>query len=148
VNERDHVVGYSITEEDHRAFIWSEETGMINLGALPGTSEGSVAYDINDHDWVVGTSRSPGTIATGKPFLWTPAWGLLDINDLLAADGDDWTLYEAKWVNDHGDILAIGRLGEAYQVVLLTAHNPEPGALLLLGAAGAPLLLRRRRAAP
>jgi probable HAF family extracellular repeat protein len=145
VNEKDHVVGYTITEQDHRAFFWSRETGMINLGALPGTTEGSVAHDINDDDWVVGTSRSPGTTAAGKPFLWTPEWGLIDLNDRLDAASKDWKLYEAKWVNDKGDILGIGQLGATYHVVLLHAHMPEPGAVALLAGGAASLVLRRRR---
>ena len=149
VNEKDHVVGYSLTRAGHRAFFWSEEGGMIDLGALPESSWGSAAYGINEVDWVVGTSRSPGTTLTGKPFLWTPLWGLRDLNELLAEGFGDWRLYEASWVGDGGDILAIGQSSQDFGFVLLSPIVPEPTtAGLVAAAAFASCIYRRGVPAP
>jgi len=149
VNEKDHVAGYSITQDDHRAFFWSEESGMINLGTLPGT-QGSVAHGINKDDWVVGFASNPGPTSAMRGFLWTADWGMLNLDDLLAPASDDWKVYGANWVSDKGDILGIGQLGDEYHMILLSprqsaAANPEPGSAMVLLAAGAGGLLRRRR---
>jgi probable HAF family extracellular repeat protein len=149
VNEKDHVAGYSITENDHRAFYWSDETGMIDIGTLPGT-QGSVAHGINKDDWVVGFASNPGPTSAMRGFLWTADWGMLNLDDLLAPGSDDWKVYGANWVGDQGDILGVGQLGDEYHMILLSprqgsAPNPEPGASLLLVAAGAGAMLRRGR---
>jgi len=150
VNEKDHVAGYSLAEQDlHRAFYWSDETGMINLGTLPGT-QGSVAHGINKDDWVVGFASNPGPTSAMRGFLWTADWGMLDLDNLLAPGSDGWKVYGANWVSDNGEIFGIGQLGDEYHMILLSprqnaAPNPEPGSAMVLLAAGAAGLLRRRR---
>jgi hypothetical protein len=146
VNNLDHAVGGSHHREGHRAIYWSEETGIIDLGLLPGMTH-SGAVDINDSDWVVGTSRNPGPTSAGNGFLWTPDLGMLDLNDLLEPDSADWIIHEASQITQAGSILATATRDGEYHTVLLTVHTPEPAALLLLRVAAGPLLLRRPRKA-
>ena len=63
-----------------RAFIWSQATGMIDLGTLPGGVMDSVAYDVSsDGSVVVGISSSnAGYLA----FMWTKEGGMVSLGDL------------------------------------------------------------------
>jgi hypothetical protein len=155
-NERGQVVGVGHTAGDGadldgdgqpdpfaRAFLWNEDGGMVNLGALrPG--DHSVAYDITDDGMVVGYSvpRPGGTSLAFTPFVWTEDHTLLD------EDSKDWRLgaLQSGRVNESGQLLVYGALGDQFAVVVLTpVHNPEPGAMALIAGAGAVLLLRRVR---
>jgi probable HAF family extracellular repeat protein len=111
VNDADHVVGYCQTDAGHRAFLWTKAKGMVELGSLPNWPT-SIAYGINNAEWVVGTCRGPrfgGRGGEGGPFLWTPTLGLRDINDLLdPASKKVWKLGGAGRVNDLGEIEASG----------------------------------------
>lgn len=50
----------------HRAFLWSEATGLRDLGTLGGAS--AAANDLNASGWVVGTSDTAE--ARTQAFLW------------------------------------------------------------------------------
>jgi uncharacterized membrane protein len=132
-----------------RAFLWSEDGGMVNLGALrPG--DHSVAYDITDDGMVVGYSvpRPGGTSLAFTPFVWTEETGIVDVHTLLDEDSKKWRLGALQMgrVNESGQILLHGALGDQFAVVVLTpVHNPEPGATVMLAGAFAVLGLRRVR---
>src|SRR5207247_7499394 len=51
INGRTEVVGGS-----GRAFLWTEHTGMVDLGTLGGRT--SCANDVNDHGYIVGASQT------------------------------------------------------------------------------------------
>ncbi len=66
------VVGYRRNAaEESRAFAWSQASGLIDLGLVPGSTE-SFALD-TDEGWVVG--QLSGYLST-RAFVWTAARGL------------------------------------------------------------------------
>lgn len=71
VNNRGQVVGESFTaSQDRSAFLWTKETGMIDLGG-----EFSSAHGINDQGEIVGTS-------SGRVALWNTHGVLVDLGGL------------------------------------------------------------------
>jgi len=66
INEKGHVAGYVGTPV--RAFFWTPEHGLRYVSDAAGAISG-YAYDINDHDQVVGFTL-PAVDA--EAFLWTP----------------------------------------------------------------------------
>jgi probable HAF family extracellular repeat protein len=155
-NERGQVVGVAHLGGDGpddsvaHAFLWGEQRGMIDLGALrPG--DDSVAYDITDDGMVVGYSvpHPGGTSLAFTPFVWTEETGMVDVHTLLDADFRQWRLgaFQMGRVNESGQLLLQGAQGDQYAVVVLTpVHNPEPGSMLLMAGASAVFALRRVRA--
>lgn len=104
MNNRGQVVGSSSNRFGSRAFIWESGMGMKDLGNL--SSRSTFARAINEAGAVVGGSD-------GRAFIWTEAAGMADLNNLL----DDahplpssLVLLEARDINDHGQIVAIGAL--------------------------------------
>jgi probable HAF family extracellular repeat protein len=60
--------------------------------------------------------------ANGNPyhaFLWTPAGGMKDLNNLIPA-GTGWVLYWASGINVQGKITGYGILHGQYHAFLLT----------------------------
>lgn len=61
------------------AMFWSEETGVIDCGELPGGPYGSHARGMNDLGQIVGLSY----VSTGHtPVFWSFETGMLDMGDL------------------------------------------------------------------
>jgi len=130
------------------AFLWTEQKGMVDLGALHA-DDNSVAYDVTDDGMVVGYSvHGPGgTSLAYTPFVWTEETGMVDVHTLLDANSKAWKLgaFQMGRVNESGQLLLQGALEGQYAVVVLTpVHNPEPGSMLLTLGAFALLGLRRR----
>ena len=84
------------------AFLWTEGSGMRDLGHLGGTS---LATALNNNGIVVGWS----TVADGgwRAFRWTEAEGMVDLNTLLPRNSG-WVLLIAWDVNDRGQITGEG----------------------------------------
>jgi probable HAF family extracellular repeat protein len=156
-NERGQIVGVGhVAGSDggpmSRAFLWSEDEGMIDLGAL-GPDHSSVAYDITDDGMVVGYSvkGGGGMSLAFKPFVWTEETGMVDVNTLLDDDSKQWRLwtFQSGRVNESGQLLMHGVIDDRYALVVLTpvhnaVPNPEPGGMLVIVGAAA-LGLRRVR---
>jgi probable HAF family extracellular repeat protein len=77
------------------AFIWTQATGMVILGALPGDGAAMATGVSRDGTMVVGTSN-PGEVFNpftnlampqDRPFFWTKATGMQDVNALANAAG-------------------------------------------------------------
>ncbi|MBI5864935.1 MAG: hypothetical protein HZB38_10605 [Planctomycetes bacterium] len=81
VNAHDEAVGITSSSNGQEAFLWTPETGMIGLGDLPGGCFLSMAFDINDNSWIVGTGCSD--LFDGAGFRWTPDTGMLAIDQLI-----------------------------------------------------------------
>jgi probable HAF family extracellular repeat protein len=88
---------------DLHAFLWSEESGMIDLGTFPG-GRNSTAYGINDLGQVVGESWTQ-TGGGLQAFAWTSDTGLKPLGD--TSDGLTRTI--AYSINEHGDAVGVGR---------------------------------------
>jgi len=79
VNDRRQVVGVRFTGSGLRAFRWTRQDGMKDLGTLGGNS--SVAQAVNDVGEVVGYSATPPS-GEEHAFLWTPQNGMMDLGTL------------------------------------------------------------------
>lgn len=107
INDRGQVVGFAnkpgpadaAGEIDERAFYWSAEDGLEEIGTLPGdlTSE---ALGINRRGLTVGFSSGP---AGNRAFIWRRGEPITDLNTLVA-NGYEGTLIDARDVNDAGEI--------------------------------------------
>lgn len=70
INAMGQVVGYSGFERDSsesNAFVWSAQTGMINLGTLGGAY--AQAYAINDAGAITGTAQTQAAVPTTHAFI-------------------------------------------------------------------------------
>ena len=85
------VVGFSNSENGTRAFRWTQASGMVSLGLLPGGSDVfgySQAYAVSPDG-----SRVAG-IATGvdnaqSAFSWTEAGGMVSLGNLPTGDNSE-----------------------------------------------------------
>jgi probable HAF family extracellular repeat protein len=163
INAAGQVVGVSgdSTNANLRPFIYSNGT-MTDLGTLTGATNG-YAYAINNNGQVVGYSSdfkaadsSSGTISDRftTATLWTiNADGTstpIDLNALV--EGSGWNLWGATGINDKGQIVGYGMLGEGadatFHAFLLTpdtAPVPLPPAFFMFGSGLAGLLGLRRK---
>ncbi|TIL40242.1 hypothetical protein [Mesorhizobium sp.] len=88
INNRGLVIGHSwfartFPGGPQRAFVWSEQAGMIDLGTLGG--QGAVPVAINDDGVVVGmTSDAAGRDCS---FIWTATEGMRELLPGLASTG-------------------------------------------------------------
>lgn len=108
VNDLGHVVGRSMYQPgnfEYTPFFWSPGTGMQFLGTLAPPWQflrqgGALA--INEDDVVVGSMD----VQPGHPhaFLWSRAYGMVDLNDLVRGLGP-YELVEARDISNDGWIV-------------------------------------------
>lgn len=98
----------SLTGDGHRAFLYSDATGVQDLGVIGDDPFGfaqSVANGVSDNNTVVGWV---GDIFYGTPqgFVWTPQDGMRFATDFLAAHGvivpDEWYILSVTTVSADG----------------------------------------------
>jgi probable HAF family extracellular repeat protein len=137
------IVGTVATDPQGRqAFRWIENDGILQLGDLPGGRVSSTANDVAaDGSVVVGASETfsePGVGATDEAFYWTPTTGMVNLRDLLIANGatglDGWTLTEANGVSYDG-LTVVGTGVHNGITEAWVATIPEPSTLMLLSLA-------------
>jgi len=108
INNRGHVVGTSALPGNQtiHAFLWTQKTGMRDLGTLPG-DDNSAGLGINDRGDVVGGSIQ-GSVLTGsaRAFLWRDG-KIRDLNS-LAPKSSPLFLLTAFAINDAGEIAGFG----------------------------------------
>lgn len=109
INDRGEIVGSgSFYNYGSHAIFWSEETGTVDLGDLPGSIESSYASDINNHRQIVGYATGEGgSVAV----IWDSQRQIHKLNELLVRDKpDDQYLYMlgARKITDAGWITASG----------------------------------------
>ena len=97
INNLGQVVGETYTPKtDQRAFIWTAESGMQDLGVLSGALA-SFGQGINDSGEVVGWNITAGGYY--QAFIWTAAGGMQDIGNLGGLYGA-----QAFAINDAGQV--------------------------------------------
>src|SRR5262249_49119406 len=79
------IVGGGSTNLGARAFRWTQQTGMIDLGDIPGGSTESTAWAISDDGNVIAGFAS-GPTGT-QPMRWTQATGMVGLGYLPGAPG-------------------------------------------------------------
>lgn len=129
VNEAGEAVG-AATDPDGAvlAFLWKDGV-MTNLGTLAGdpcsSSEG-----INSSGQIVGSSSAQCTFdhTDTRAFLWENGGPMIDLN-IFVPPGSGLTLFEAGYVNDRDEILALGLLsnGDERTVLLVPCSGDEAG---------------------
>lgn len=73
-------VGYTDSPSGSQAFRWTQATGMVGLGDLPGGFFNSTAYGISqDGSTIVGDSTSG---SGQEAFKWTQSGGMVGLGDL------------------------------------------------------------------
>jgi probable HAF family extracellular repeat protein len=106
INNQGTIAGFSDLPGDNNgvpnfhAFVWSKDTGIRDLGTLPGDVY-SLAFGINDRGQVVGQSYS-ANFATSRAFIWQGGV-MTDLNTLIPSNSPLSLLY-ANDINDRGEI--------------------------------------------
>ena len=92
------------TDHLSSSLYWSEATGTIGFGTLPGGHRTQAYSASADGSVVVGAVEFPGNVS--KAFYWSEETGMLDLRDLLIAEGvtnlTGWDLHEARGVSADG----------------------------------------------
>ncbi|HEV2294792.1 MAG TPA: PEP-CTERM sorting domain-containing protein [Tepidisphaeraceae bacterium] len=160
VTGRSEIAGPVPLLSPQHAFLYTGGT-MFDLGTLPGDTH-SGGLDINAAGHVVGWSNVEGFLAGGRAFLYTGTPGvngqMIDLNAWLDTnnpiEGANWTLLEARGINDYGLITGEGifndgpgGLSDGTRAFTLDASSlvPEPSSALLVALGGVGLLARRRK---
>lgn len=130
INDHGEAVGsstfYNGNSGSHAIF-WSEATGTVDLGDLPGGIENSNASDINNHRQVVGYATGQGSTAA---VIWDSEGQIHNLNDLLVRDEpgvQSLFLGSAREINDAGWITASAYGGgQQFRTYLLKPARRSP----------------------
>jgi len=138
INNLGHAVGVSWDSSGHAHAVLWRDWERIDLGYLdlPGGRD-SLAYGINDHDQIVGSSR-------GRGFLWQDGV-MYDLNDCLDNSAAGWSVGAATAINSSGQIVGSGASPNGFSEAYLLTPIPEPSTLLALLCGVAGVAWRRRR---
>jgi probable HAF family extracellular repeat protein len=154
VNDQGQIVGWSTTIPLYpdcdvdltgcpiHAVLWAPNGGITDLGTLPGDAL-STATNINSFGQVIGASGSTlGTLplgapggagfdggdpitVIGRPYIWTQATGMQDLNTLIPANSG-WVLNSTTGINLWGQIVGTGTLnGQSHGFLLTPASGNE-----------------------
>jgi probable HAF family extracellular repeat protein len=133
LNDNGQVVGHAGFHGMHmllgpgHAFLYDDAAAtMVDLGTLPGFQH-SAASAVNNAGQVVGFAFSPveGTAPFTQAFLSDAATGTMtNLNDLVSPESG-WDLLQATDINNAGQIVGRGKIGDEIHAFLLT---PESGA--------------------
>jgi probable HAF family extracellular repeat protein len=124
MNGKGEVVGNSDLPGDttNHAFLWRKETGMQDLGTLPGDFI-SAGLAVNDNTQVVGVSLDMNFNL--HAYLWENGQ-MTALNDLIAADSR-WDLMLACSINSSGEIvgLALNKNNGEFHAFLAAPKNEQ-----------------------
>jgi probable HAF family extracellular repeat protein len=126
VNESGVATGYATFADNglqHAILSQPGNPTPQDLGALPGGNN-SVGYALNDSGVVVGESEfefdfGGSTTPESHAFIYTPDGDMVDLNDLIPANSG-WILESATGINNKGQIVGYGRIGEKLALFRLT----------------------------
>jgi probable HAF family extracellular repeat protein len=103
INNNGQVVGMSEISgylQGTHAYLWQEDSGMIDLGMLPEGAQ-SEALAINDSGQVVGWSEAERGGNSHHAFLWDASTGMVDLGTLMGSFG----FSQAYGINDSGQVV-------------------------------------------
>jgi len=126
VNEAGEIVGASTTANNEAVHAVRWRFGKIeDLGTVAGLSC-SVTAQINVRGQIAGESFDCNDPSIGHATLWEPNGRAIDLNAFLRP-GSDLTLFETHFVNDRGEIVAVGVLpnGDQHIVVMVPCSESE-----------------------
>jgi probable HAF family extracellular repeat protein len=122
----------------HPAVWTSNPPGAIDLGVLPGHELGEL-FDVNDGGLAVGRSYD-GLDPFDSRAVFYDGSKLRDLNDLLPA-GVDGVLFEAREINEQGDIVGTAVVDGEFRAFLMVRDDPwQDLGLGLAGVSGVPAL--------
>lgn len=128
INDLSQIVGFANTVSGQKhAFRRLAGGSMQNLGTLGGDASG--ANGVNSRGQAVGWSLTIPGSPVQHAFLWTVAGGMQDLNNLVANPPAGDYLFDARAINDIGQIVGSTSKGRAF---LLTPVNVVPLTELLL----------------
>lgn len=123
INNRGQVVGHSDLPDNttFHAFLWTEDTGMQDLGTLPGDTY-SLATHIDDQGEVVGASLDANF--NSHAVLWKNGMPV-NLEKLVSANPANLTLQLAWSINSNGKIvgLAATSAGEAHGFLAIPSDD-------------------------
>ena len=126
LNNQGQVIGQSDLAGDanFHAFLWTKETGIQDLGTLPGDVN-SVAVGINDSGEIVGQSLDANF--NPHPYLWRNGVTTA-LNSLIPANSP-LSLLVACSINSSGEIvgLAVTSTGEVHGYLATPSNNGADG---------------------
>jgi probable HAF family extracellular repeat protein len=105
INNSGQVVGHSDLTGDttFHTFLWTWETGMKDIGTLPGDFA-STAISINDPGVIVGVSLDSNF--NERAFVWAGGT-MADLNAVLTANPQNLYLLQANSINASGEIVGL-----------------------------------------
>jgi len=114
------------------AFLWTADTGMIDLGILGqiGPTSFSVAGAINDRGHVVGRSSIAPLGGPVHTFLWTAETGMIDLGTLGGLTSSANAL---RPINNRGEVTGFSTTASSAHAFIWTDQN----GMIDLGALGA-----------
>jgi hypothetical protein len=102
--------GYGDYANENQPWIWSQDSGVINLGTLPNVGNGYVSSMSADASIVVGWFDGQLWGDAQTPFIWTKEDGLQDlntyINTVLEEPTDVYRAYTAESISPNGKYVA------------------------------------------
>jgi probable HAF family extracellular repeat protein len=115
INDRNEVVGEMVNELT-RAFRWTRQDGMQDIGALSGgATDYSTATGINRWGHIVGGSQID-TAGDVHAYVWSRRTGMVDLNRRIHPSSplaNDAVVIIARAINDAGWIVADGFIRDA-----------------------------------
>lgn len=129
INDHGEVVGSGAFADGlggSHAIFWSEESGVVDLGDLPGLFENSGAFDINNHRQIVGHATDQDG---GQAVIWDSQGRMHMLDELVIRDkpGDEfqnllygWKINDAGWITVVGYDTREGDLEYPFHIFLLT----------------------------
>lgn len=140
------IVGYATGINDdglalQEAFRWTEETGMVLLGSLPGTLPFSQATGVSaDGSIVVGNGRGG--------WIWTEETGMVRMSDYLTGLGitiGPYAIYRVDGISADGTVIVGTAWDSQLFPVAWAAVIPAPASVGFALASVSLVLARRRR---
>ena len=129
INSHDQIAGQS----GRHAVIW-DSAGIRDLGTLAPNS-GSTGIDINEFGWVVGDAAIPDP--HGYAAFVFDGHTMYDLNALIVGKNPFSQLVAAQGINNRGDIVGIGWVGDEVHAFLATHRGrpidvPEPSTVVMI----------------